>query len=231
MPVAVVEARGLTKTVREGDRARTILDGVDCAIEQGEMVALLGPSGSGKSTLLHLMCGIDVPTSGAVAILGQDLGGMDEAQRTLFRRRHIGLVFQSFQLFATLTVEENVLLPLDLDGRADRNARTRARQLCERVGLGDRLGSFPDVLSGGEQQRVAMARAVLAEPELVLADEPTGALDEATGIAVLDLLTELSLERGCAVLMATHNRRAAERCNRTLRLDDGRVTEAAVAVS
>ncbi len=219
----VVETRGLTKRIREGMRERTVLAGVDCTVGPGEMVGVLGPSGSGKSTLLHLVSGIDVPSDGQVLLLGKDLASLDEAARARFRRRHVGLVFQSFQLLSTLTVEENVLLPLDLDGRADREAVAQARALCERVGLGDRRGAFPDVLSGGEQQRVALARAVLAAPQLVVADEPTGSLDEATGDAVLELLNELCRERGCAVLMATHSRRAAARCDRTLRLDGGRV--------
>ncbi|MEM7199258.1 MAG: ABC transporter ATP-binding protein [Planctomycetota bacterium] len=229
MNAPLIQTEGLRKAIREGAAERVILDRVGFSVAPGEMVALVGPSGSGKSTLLNLVSGIDVPTAGLITVLGRELGALDETARTRFRRRHIGLVFQAFQLLSTLTVEENILLPMELDGRADRAAMARVAALCERVGLGDRRAAFPDVLSGGEQQRVALARAVLAEPRVVLADEPTGSLDEATGCEVLDLLTELCRERGCAVLMATHSRRAAAACDRALRLEAGTVLEAVVA--
>ena len=219
LPVARTE--DLSKTVREGDGLRAVLRDVCCEIDAGSFVALLGPSGSGKSTLLNLLAGIDLPSAGRVLVLDTPLVSLGEAERTRFRRRHIGLIFQSFHLLPTLTVEENVLLPLDLDGRADRAGRCRVRDLCDRVGLADRIDAFPDVLSGGEQQRVAIARAMVMQPQLVLADEPTGSLDERSADGVLDMLDELRRGDRCAVVMATHSSRAAARCDVLMRLEDG----------
>jgi len=192
---------------------------------RGEMVALLGPSGSGKSTLLNLVSGIDAPDGGSVEVEGTELTRMGERDRTLFRRRHIGFVFQFFNLLPTLTVEENLLLPFELTGRVGEEERSRARALLERVGLGDRGETFPDRLSGGEQQRVAVARAVVHSPTLVLADEPTGNLDVETGSRVLDLLEELVRKSGTTLLLVTHAPEVASRADRILTLRGGKLVE------
>jgi putative ABC transport system ATP-binding protein len=201
-----VELQHLSKTYREGDSERAVLRDVSVAIRPGEIVVLLGRSGSGKSTLLNLIAGIDRPTSGRVLVAGTDLTALDEQARTRFRRRHIGFVFQFFNLIPLLTVEENLLLPLALNDRADAAGGARARALLDRIGLGDRGQSFPERLSGGEQQRVAIARALIHEPALILADEPTGNLDAETAAGVLDLLDTLARESGTTVVMATHSR-------------------------
>jgi putative ABC transport system ATP-binding protein len=191
-------------------------------------VALLGPSGSGKSTLLNLVSGIDTPDAGSIDIDGVRVTDLDERERTLFRRRHIGFVFQFFNLLPTLTVEENLLLPLELKGRLDAAARRRARELLEHVGLADRAATFPDRLSGGEQQRIALARALVHEPALILADEPTGNLDPATGEKMLDLLDRLVRDAGRTLLVVTHSRELAAHADRVLRIVDGRLEEGAV---
>jgi len=188
-------------------------------------VALLGPSGSGKSTLLNLVSGIDAPDGGEVLVAGTSLTGMSERERTLFRRHHVGFVFQFFNLLPTLTVEENLLLPLELKGRVGAPERERARALLDAVGLAGREKSYPDRLSGGEQQRVAVARAVVHDPVLVLADEPTGNLDADTGARVLDLLAELAGSDGKALLAVTHSREVADRADRILRIRGGVLVE------
>jgi len=215
---------GLRKRFREGDVDHVVLDGGDACVGRGEFVALLGPSGSGKSTLLNLVAGIDVPDAGRVVIDGTDLTALDERARTLFRRHRIGIVFQFYNLLPTLTVRENVMLPLELTGRG--GERERARALLERVGLGGRAAAFPERLSGGEQQRVAIARALVHGPGLLLADEPTGNLDTATGDGVIALLGELARRDGAALLVATHSERIVERADRVLALDAGRLVEA-----
>jgi putative ABC transport system ATP-binding protein len=220
-PVASV--RGLRRRVSEGGQPREILRGVDLELEPGEAVALVGPSGSGKSTLLNLLGGLDLPDAGEVWLEGVRLDRLDEQRRTILRRRRIGFVFQSFQLLPTLDVRENLLLPLAFDGRADRAARERADRLLDAVGLGDRARAFPDRLSGGEQQRVAVARALLPEPALILADEPTGNLDRDNGERVLELLLSLVRERGATLLLVTHAEAAARRADRVLELEDGRL--------
>jgi len=217
----LLSAHGLTRVFEEGSRSLTVLSGVSFELFAGECVALLGQSGSGKSTLLHLLSGLDLPTSGHVHIAGVDLAEVSETERTRFRREHIGLVFQFFHLIPTLTVEENVWMPLDLAGRMGAQGRERSRELLARVGLDDRRTSFPDVLSGGERQRVALARALIHEPRLVLADEPTGNLDRENGEKVLALLTSICREHGSSVLMATHSRTAAEHADRVLLLANG----------
>jgi putative ABC transport system ATP-binding protein len=189
-------------------------------VAQGELVALLGPSGSGKSTLLNVIAGLDAPDSGTVRVGGRDVAALDERQRTLLRRREIGFVFQFFNLVPTLTVLENIQLPLELTGQPTGNA---ARELLHRVGLESRWRAFPDELSGGEQQRIAVARALAHGPRLVLADEPTGNLDSATGARVLDLLTELIRERGTTMLVATHSDAVVARADRVMALRDGRI--------
>jgi putative ABC transport system ATP-binding protein len=225
MATPAVELRQLGKTYREGEAERVVLRDVSLTIARGEIVVLVGRSGSGKSTLLNLIAGIDRPTAGNVAVNGTDLTALDEQARTRFRRRHIGFVFQFFNLIPLLTVEENLLLPLDLNGRADAKGVARARALLERVGLAGRGDGFPERLSGGEQQRVAIARALIHEPALVLADEPTGNLDADTAAGVLDLLDTLARETGQTVLMATHSREVMGVADRIFTIERGALVE------
>jgi putative ABC transport system ATP-binding protein len=206
MAPPALELRNVSKSYREGEAERVVLRDVSVTIPRGEIVVVLGRSGSGKSTLLNVIAGIDRPTAGSVVVDGTDLTALDEQARTRFRRAHIGFVFQFFNLIPLLTVEENLLLPLDLNGRADAKGIARAHELLERVGLGGRGASYPERLSGGEQQRVAIARALIHDPALILADEPTGNLDAETATAVLDLLDTLAREAGRTVLMVTHSR-------------------------
>jgi len=221
----LVELRALTKSFPEGEGERVVFRDLSAGIRRGETVALLGRSGSGKSTLLNLIGGIDLPTSGEVFLDGTNLTGLSEQGRTLFRRRHIGLVFQSFNLIPTLTVMENLLLPLELNGRTGRSARGTAEALLGEVGLADRAGAYPDRLSGGEQQRVAVARAVVHEPVLLLADEPTGSLDAETGARVLDLLVGLARTGGRTMVVVTHSDAVSRAADRVLVLRDGRLVE------
>jgi putative ABC transport system ATP-binding protein len=225
MAPPAVELRQLSKTYREGEAGRVVLRDVSLTIASGEIVVLVGRSGSGKSTLLNLIAGIDRPTAGSVAVNGTDLTALDEQARTRFRRRHIGFVFQFFNLIPILTVEENLLLPLDLNGRADAKGVAQARVLLERVGLAGRGDSFPERLSGGEQQRVAIARALIHDPALILADEPTGNLDADTAADVLDLLDKLAREAGRTVLMATHSREVIGVADRIFTMQRGALTE------
>ena len=222
-----VELERVSKTYREGDRERSVLHEVSIAIAPGEIAVLVGRSGSGKSTLLNLIAGIDRPTAGRVLVDGTDLTSLDEDARTRFRRRHIGFVFQFFNLIPVLTVEENLLLPLELNGLADAAGVARARKLLDRVGLGGREASLPDRLSGGEQQRVAIARALVHEPALILADEPTGTLDAETATSVLDLLDGLAREAGKTVVMVTHSREVVGVADRIFAADRGRLVEQA----
>ena len=225
MAAPAVELRQLSKTYREGEAERVVLREVSVTIGSGEIVVLVGRSGSGKSTLLNLIAGIDRPTAGTVAVNGADLTALDEQARTRFRRRHIGFVFQFFNLIPLLTVEENLLLPLDLNGRADAAGVARARALLERVGLAGRGDSFPERLSGGEQQRVAIARALIHDPALILADEPTGNLDADTAASVLDLLDTLAREAGGTVLMATHSREVIGVADRIFTIERGALVD------
>lgn len=217
------------KRYREGDSVHVVLDGASFEVRPGEIVALLGPSGSGKSTLLNVVAGIERPDSGRVRIGETDLTALDERERTLFRRRHIGFVFQAWNLVPTLTVEENLLLPLELNRRP--GGRQAAAAALARVGLAQRRGSYPDRLSGGEQQRVAVVRAIMHEPLLVLADEPTGNLDGPTGDVVLDLLESLTRAAGRSLFVATHSAQVVRRADRVLHLRDGCVTEAPPAMA
>lgn len=219
----MIELTGLTKAYREGDRERVIFAGLDLRVDTGEIVVLLGPSGSGKTTVLNLVSGIDVPTGGTVRVDGVDLTSLGERRRTLFRRDRIGFVFQFFNLIPTLTVEENLLLPLELSGRDAAADHARARSLLAEVGLADRGDAYPDRLSGGEQQRVAVARALSHGPAVVLADEPTGNLDRETGHTVLALLERLARSAGRTVLIVTHSEEAATLADRVLVLRDGRL--------
>jgi putative ABC transport system ATP-binding protein len=217
----VLAARALTKRVSLPDRELTILEGVSFAIAEGDTLAIVGASGSGKSTLLSLLAGLDVPTAGDVLLGGQSLGALDEDGRAKLRGELVGFVFQSFQLLPSLTALENVMLPLELVGRAD--AESEARAILTRVGLGDRLGHYPRQLSGGEQQRVAIARAFVTRPKVLFADEPTGNLDTATGVQVADLLFGLNRDAGTTLVLVTHDERLAARCHRKLRLAGGRM--------
>jgi putative ABC transport system ATP-binding protein len=217
----MIELAGLTKVYKEAAGERVVFRDLYLRVQEGEVVVLLGPSGSGKSTLLNLVSGIDLPTSGEVRIDGVALTSLTERQRTLFRRDRLGFVFQFFNLIPTLSVEENVLLPLELSGRDTAADHARARALLADVGLGDRAGAFPDRLSGGEQQRVAVARALAHDPAVVLADEPTGNLDRQSGGAVLGLLERLARGSGKTVLIVTHSEEAAGLADRVLVLRDG----------
>ncbi len=224
---ALVQLDGLTKTYQEGDRCRTVLDGLDAQFGKGDLIVLLGRSGSGKSTLLNLISGIDVPTSGTVSIANSDLTRLSERERTLFRRRHIGFIFQSFNLIPTLSVLENLLLPMELTGRRGRS--DAARDLLEKIGLEDRADTFPDRLSGGERQRVAIARALAHEPLLILADEPTGNLDFETGTHVMNLLEALVHDQGATMIVATHDRDIVPRANRVVQLRGGKLEDSALS--
>ncbi len=212
----MLELVGVSKTYREGGSDRVVFEDLDVVFEAHRFTAIMGRSGSGKSTLLNLASGMDLPDRGQVLLGGRDLAKLSEHQRTLLRRTEIGLVFQFFNLIPTLTVEENLLLPLELAGTARDEARRRARSRLHDVGLSDRGAAFPDRLSGGEQQRVAVARALVNEPPFILADEPTGNLDEDTGREVLALLTGLVRRRGHTLLMATHSEEAARAADEVL---------------
>ena len=216
-----IELRGLTRRLPSGDRVLTVLDGVDLAVAAGEMVAILGPSGSGKSTLLALMAGLDRPSAGEVVLDGVPLSGLSEDRLALLRRAKVGFVFQSFQLLGHLTAVDNVALPLELLRRPE--PRRRAAELLERVGLGERGHHYPVQLSGGEQQRVALARAFAARPPILLADEPTGNLDRATGERVLAVFRELHDEGGTTSVLVTHDPEVAALADRRVYLRDGRV--------
>lgn len=218
--MALLELQRVVKHYRRGAEDVVALDGVDLCVDEAEAVALVGPSGSGKSTLLHLAGGLDVPDAGAVHVDGTDLAGLSVAERARLRRRDIGFVFQFFHLIPSLTVAENVELPLLLDRRRQRSAAVDT--VLARVGIAHRAAHRPAELSGGEMQRAAIARALVSQPRLVLADEPTGNLDSATGRAVLDLLSSLVDDAGTTLVMVTHDEAAAARTGRVVRLLDGR---------
>ena len=221
-----IRLENLTRIYEQGTCQWPVLDGLSGEIRKGESVALLGRSGCGKSTLLNLIGGIDKPNEGSIFINGVSITGMDERARTLFRRRNIGFIYQFFNLVPTLTVEENLLLPLELNGWSLVKGRERSRELLEEVDLSQRADSFPDQLSGGEQQRVAVARALVHRPALVLADEPTGNLDAENGQQVLELLGRLVHEEQCTMLTVTHSQAVASRADRILTLAKGRLNEA-----
>jgi putative ABC transport system ATP-binding protein len=217
----VLEARSLHKEVSSPEGRLTILNDVDLAVGEGETVAIVGASGAGKSTLLALLAGLDEPTRGAVWLEGIELSALDEDGRAAERAKHVGFVFQSFHLIPSLTALENVMLPLELAGRAD--ARAAAREVLTQVGLAERLGHYPRQLSGGEQQRVAIARAFVTRPAVLFADEPTGNLDTTTGARVIELLFELNQATGTTLVLVTHDREIAERCDRVIKMDAGRL--------
>jgi putative ABC transport system ATP-binding protein len=218
-----VAARDVVRRYGEADYAVDALRGVSLAVPSGQFAAIMGPSGSGKSTLMHILAGLDQPTSGAVEIGGQEITTMGDKELTLLRRRHIGFVFQAFNLVPTLTAEENIVLPLAIAGRKTESSWIEA--VIGRVGLGDRRRHRPAELSGGQQQRVAVARALASEPTVLFADEPTGNLDSRSGAEVLELLGEAAREYGQTIVMVTHDPRAAARADRVINLADGLVAE------
>ena len=219
----VVEVSRLTKSVDNGGEALVILHENSFSVAPGETVAIVGASGSGKSTLLGLLAGLDLPTGGSVTLAGEALADLDEDARAVLRGRLLGFVFQSFQLLPSLNALENVMLPLELAGVA--NARSEAEFWLDRVGLSQRLRHYPKHLSGGEQQRVALARAFAPKPTLILADEPTGNLDAATGHQIIELMFAINAERGTTLILVTHDEEIAARCGRRLRMHAGRIEE------
>lgn len=223
-PLAV-QVRGLTKTYVNGDVSVTALHWIDLEIREGEFVAVMGPSGSGKSTLMHILGALETPSAGSLRIGNTDYATLSEAEQTLFRRDHIGFVFQFFNLFGTLTAEENVMLPSLIAGEKADKLRGRARELLSLVNLDKRAEHLPSQMSGGEQQRVSIARSLMREPQLILADEPTGNLDSRNSTAVLDMLTQLQREQNRTILMVTHDPVAASRATRVVFLRDGRFDE------
>ena len=222
-----IRADKVGKVVEGPDGRLTILEDVSLALAPGESVAIVGASGSGKTTLLGILAGLDRPSSGSVVLAGERLDALDEEARARLRRRRVGFVFQNFHLLPALNAEENVMLPLDLEGRAD--ARERAGEALARVGLGARRHHYPAQLSGGEQQRVALARAFVHAPDILFADEPTGNLDQRTGLAISDLLFALNREHGTTLVLVTHDPALASRCARRVSLQEGRVLDAAGA--
>ncbi len=221
MSDSIISVEHVFKAVTDSTGTLEILSDIDFALNARETVSIVGASGSGKSTLLSIMAGLDTPTRGTVRLAGQDLFAMDEDARAAMRARQVGFVFQSFQLLGNLTALENVMLPLELDGRKD--ARKAATGMLERVGLSQRLNAYPKVLSGGEQQRVALARAFVVHPAVLLADEPTGSLDFATGEKIMALMFDLNREQGTTLVLVTHDRAIAARCSRSITIEAGRV--------
>jgi putative ABC transport system ATP-binding protein len=223
MSSPIIAVEHVFKQVTDSSGRLEILQDIDFSLTARQSAAIVGASGSGKSTLLSIMAGLDTPSQGTVRLDGIDLFSLDEDRRAAVRAQKLGFVFQSFQLLANLTALENVMLPLELQGRGD--ARAAATELLDRVGLGERLRHYPRVLSGGEQQRVALARAFVVRPQLLLADEPTGSLDFATGERVMELMFELNREAGTTLVLVTHDRDIAARCDRQLHLEAGRLKD------
>ncbi len=221
MSETIIAVEHVTKQVQDVSGPLTILHDIDFTLTRRQSAAIVGASGSGKSTLLSIIAGLDTPTHGTVHLAGTDLFALDEDARAAVRAARLGFVFQSFQLLGNLTALENVMLPLELQGRVD--ARLQATEMLHRVGLGERLTHYPKVLSGGEQQRVALARAFVVKPAVLLADEPTGSLDFATGERVMELMFDLNRESGTTLVLVTHDRSIAARCDRQLRIEAGRL--------
>lgn len=221
MSAPVIEVEHLHKTVSDSTGALEILRDIHFSLQPRQTAAIVGASGSGKSTLLSMLAGLDTPTQGTVRLQGQDIFALDEDARAALRGQKMGFVFQSFQLLPNLTALENVMLPLELAGV--RAARQQAQEMLQRVGLGQRLQHYPKLLSGGEQQRVALARAFVVQPAVLLADEPTGSLDHATGAAVMDLMLQLNREQGTTLVLVTHDRGIAAQCERILTIEAGRL--------
>lgn len=215
----ILSVENLTKRFMSGNRELTVLDNITFNLRKGSSLSIVGPSGSGKTTLLGLCAGLDIPTEGQVVLAGIKLNALDEDDRAFMRNKHVGFIFQNFQLLPTLTAEENVLIPLEL--RGERPSRKMARELLGRVGLGERATHYPSQLSGGEQQRVAMARAFITQPEILFADEPTGNLDESTANTVTELLFTLNRESGTTLVLVTHNKELASFTERILELRGG----------
>lgn len=223
MSQIVLQAENLTKIYRSGNKELTVLDHVTFSVKQGNSLAIIGPSGSGKTTLLGLCAGLDTPTSGIISLMNFKLNVMDEDDRAYIRNQFIGFVFQNFQLLATLTALENVMVPLEL--RGERNVAPKAKELLDRVGLGDRFSHYPSQLSGGEQQRVAMARAFITDPKILFADEPTGNLDEENAHHITELLFGMNKEQHTTLVLVTHNLELAQRTQRILRMKGGKLME------
>lgn len=226
MSSPALEARGVSKTIASGERSLTVLDGIELSLNAGDSLSIVGTSGSGKSTLLALLAGLDLPTRGQISLLGHDLTTLDEDARAAWRAGRVGFVFQSFQLLSGLSALDNVTLPLELAGVDLREARRSAADLLDQVGLADRMTHTPRQLSGGEQQRVALARAFACRPQILFADEPTGNLDGTTGAAIIDLLFALNAEQGTTLVLVTHDDTLAARCERRVRLAEGRLQDA-----
>jgi putative ABC transport system ATP-binding protein len=224
MPQTIIEVERITKEVKDSTGTLTILHEISFSLQAQESVAIVGASGSGKSTLLSILAGLDTPSTGSVKLAGTELFKLDEDARAAVRAQQVGFVFQSFQLLGNLNALENVMLPLELQGHPE--AKPLATEMLKRVGLGERLKHYPRVLSGGEQQRVALARAFVMRPALLLADEPTGSLDFATGAQVMELMFELNREAGTTLVLVTHDVGIARRCQRQLHIEAGRMTEA-----
>ena len=219
----IISVEHVCKSVTDSTGTLEILRDIHFALKAGETAAIVGASGSGKSTLLSIMAGLDTPSSGTVRLGGDDIFSLTEDARAALRARKVGFVFQSFQLLGTLTALENVMLPLELEGRTD--ARKLATEMLSRVGLSQRLAAYPKVLSGGEQQRVALARAFVVHPTLLLADEPTGSLDFATGEKIMQLMFELNKEQGTTLVLVTHDKAIAERCERRITIEAGQILQ------
>ena len=222
-PITVLDVSHLGKTVSTVDGSLTILHDISFSVAEGDSLAIVGASGSGKSTLLGLLAGLDTPSTGQVSLMGKDISGGDENACAAIRARHVGFVFQSFQLIDHLSAWENVQLPLELIGMPRAEAAAKAQVWLEKVGLGERLKHRPKTLSGGEQQRVALARAFVTEPDLLFADEPTGSLDEQNGQKIIDLLFQLNQDLGSTLVLVTHDTALAKRCQRQMVLNAGRV--------
>lgn len=223
MSEQVLQAEALTKTYRSGSGSLTVLDNVSFSVRQGNTLSIVGPSGSGKTTLLGLCAGLDVPTSGVISLMGFKLNAMSEDDRAYIRNQYVGFVFQNFQLLPTLTALENVMVPLEL--RGEKHVQSKAKELLDRVGLGNRFDHYPSQLSGGEQQRVAMARAFITDPKILFADEPTGNLDDENASHVTELLFALNKQQGTTLVLVTHNPELARKTERILRMKGGKLIE------
>lgn len=229
MSQTVLQAEGLTKTYRSGSNSLTVLDQVSFSVQQGDTLAIIGPSGSGKTTLLGLCAGLDVPSTGIISLMGFKLNAMSEDDRAHIRNQYVGFVFQNFQLLQTLTALENVMVPLEL--RGEKNVSAKAKDLLARVGLAERMQHYPTQLSGGEQQRVAMARAFITDPKILFADEPTGNLDDENSNHVTELLFGLNKQQGTTLVLVTHNLELAQKTERILRMRGGRLVDQQLVTS
>ena len=228
MSTIVLQAENLTKIYRSADKELTVLDNVSFSVEQGSSIAIIGPSGSGKTTLLGLCAGLDTSTSGTISLMNFKLNAIDEDDRAYLRNQFVGFVFQNFQLLTTLTALENVMVPLEL--RGEKNVAPKAKELLNRVGLADRIHHYPSQVSGGEQQRVAVARAFITNPKILFADEPTGNLDEENAINLTELLFNMNKEQGTTLVLVTHNLELAQRTQRILRMKGGKLVEETLTV-